>query len=234
MSLSMVRALFARRRSVRDDWLAWLPPDKRAFFHSVSTCWDRALTMSGVALHDAFELRSRGRFDQARLHVQMASELVARNAAELVRAVHVIRNESRHLANLPVVEPLNPENFRTEAARRLANWNTFFHHLLFGARTQFFQKLRILEEMIEDACSGFLAASDELMESNLAADAAPWVALADLECDLNTSARELEIVFKAFLRNLPSVLTAAVREKVENPPPPAPRRSRPRRRRVSS
>jgi len=234
LSLSLVRALFARRRSVRDDWLAWLPPEKRAFFQSVSTCWERALTMSGVALHDAFELRSRGRFDQARLHVHMASELVARNAAELVRAVRVIRNESRHLANLPVVEPLDPENFRTEAARRLANWNTFFHHLLFGARTQYFQKLRLLEAMIEDACSGFIVASDELMESNLAADAAPWVALADLECDLNTSARELEIVFKAFLRNLPSILTAAVREKVEAPPPPTPRRSRLRRTRVSS
>jgi len=234
LSLSMVRALFARRRSVRDDWLAWLPPDKLAFFQSVSTRWERALTMSGVALHDAFELRGRGRFEQARLHVQMASELVARNAAELARAVNLIRDESRHLANLPVVEPLDPENFRTEAARRLANWNTFFHHLLFGARTQFFQKLRLLEEMIEDACSGFVAVSDELMESNLAADAAPWEALADLECDLNTSARELEIIFKAFLRNLPANLTAAVREKVEAPPPPAPRRSRLRRTRVSS
>src|SRR5271163_1892964 len=53
LSLSMVRALFARRRTVRDDWIAWLPPDKLALFKSIATRWERNSTMSGIVLHDA-------------------------------------------------------------------------------------------------------------------------------------------------------------------------------------
>jgi hypothetical protein len=190
--------------------------------------------MSGVALHDAIELRGRSQFEHAHLHVQMTSELVARNAAELTRAVNIIQDEARHVGNLPRVEPLNPSNFRTEAARRVAHWNTFFHHVLFDARTQFFQKLRLLAAVIHDASSGFATIADEQADSSPMDVEAHWNDLADLECDLNTSARELEIVFKTFLRILPPVLTAAIREQLEAPSAPSPRRMRARRTRVSS
>jgi hypothetical protein len=234
LTLSMVRALFGGRRSVRDDWIAWLPPDKLALFRSVTTRWERALTMSGVALHDSFELRAKARFEQASLHVQMTSEIVARNAAELIRAVNIVYNESRHIGDLPQVEPLNPSNFRSGAARRVAQWNTLFHWVLFDARSQYFQKLRLLEIVIRDASSEFAASADDLTETFLSGPQESWDALADLECDLNTSERELEIVLKAFLRSLPSSLIAAIGEALETPMSPAPRRSRSRASRVSN
>jgi hypothetical protein len=234
LSLSMVRALFTSRRSVREDWVAWLPPDKLALFKSVATGWERASTMSGIALHDAIELRDKGRFDQARLHVEMASELVGRNAAQLSLAVNVIHNEARHLGDLPAVEPLDPANFCSEAAKRVAQWNTMFHWILFDARSQFFQKLRVLGSVIDDASSSFAATAQELTDSVLTDVEAPWGVLADLECDLNTSARELEIVLKALLRNLPPALTDAIRDGLEAAPASAPRRSRTRRARVTS
>jgi hypothetical protein len=234
LSLSAVRALFARRRSVRDDWIAWLPPDKLTLFKSVATRWERSSTMSGIVLHDALELRDRGRFEQARLHVEMAAELVSRNARELTHAVSVIHNEARHVADLPPVEPLAPENFRSEAAQRVAQWNTMFHWILFDARSQFFQKLRVLSSVIDDASSNFAASADELVKSALTDLDAPWSALADLECDLNTSARELEVVLKALLRKLPAALTTAIRDGLEAPAVATPRRSRARRSRVSN
>jgi hypothetical protein len=219
---------------VREDWVAWLPPDKLALFKSVATRWERASTISGIALHNAIELRDQGRFDQARSHVEMACELVARNAVELTRAVHVIHHEARHVGDLPAVEPLDPVNFCSEAAKRVAQWNAMFHWILFDARSQFFQKLRVLGSVIDDASSSFAATAEELTDSALTDVEAPWRALADLECDLNTSARELEIVLKALLRNLPPALTEAIREGLEATPAPAPRRSRARRSRVTS
>jgi hypothetical protein len=234
LSLSVVRALFARRRSVRDDWIAWLPPDKLALFKSVATRWERNSTMSGIVLHDALELREQGRFEQAHLHVEMANELVARNAAELSHAINVIHNEARHVGDLPSVEPLAPENFRSEAAQRVAQWSTMFHWILFDARSQFFQKLRVLGSVIDDASANFSASAEELLESSLTDIDAPWSTLADLECDLNTSARELEVVLKALLRNLPPALTEAIREGLEAPSTAAARRTRSRRSRVSS
>ena len=234
MSLSVVRALFARRRSVRDDWIAWLPPDKLALFKSVATRWERNSTMSGIVLHDAFELRRQGRFEPARLHVEMANELVARNAVELTHAVTVIHNEARHVADLPPVEPLAPENFRSEAAQRVAQWNSMFHWILFDARSQFFQKLRVIASVIDDASANFASGADELLESALTDVEAPWSVLADLECDLNTSARELEVVLKTLLRKLPPALTEAIRVGLEARSIATPRRSRSRRSKVSS
>jgi hypothetical protein len=234
LSLSMVRALFARRRTVRDDWIAWLPPDKLALFKSIATRWERNSTMSGIVLHDAIELRDQGRFDQARLHVEMASELVTRNAVELSRALNVLHNEARHAGDLPAVEPLNPTNFCSAAAQRVAHWNTMFHWILFDARSQFFQKLRVLGLVIDDASSSFAASADELLDSELTDLEAPWSVLADLECDLNTGARELEVILKALLRNLPPALTEAIRDGLEAAPVSTPRRSRARRSRIST
>jgi hypothetical protein len=234
LSLSVVRAFFARRRSVRDDWVAWLPPDKLALFKSVATRWERNSTMSGIALHDALELRDQDRFEPARLHVEMATELVTRNAIELSRAVNVLHNEARHVAELPAVEPLDPSNFCTTAARRVAHWNTMFHWILFDARSQFFQKLRVLGLVIDDASSSFAASAEELLDSELTDREAPWSVLADLECDLNTSARELEVILKTLLRNLPPALTEAIRDGLEAAPASTPRRSRARRSRIST
>lgn len=233
MSLSMVRALFARRRTVREDWIAWLPPEKLELFRSVATRWERNSTMSGIALHDAFGLRDNGRFEQALLHVEMANELVARNAIELSHAVNVIHDEARHVADLPSVEPLAPENFRSEAAQRAAHWSTMFHWILFDARSQFFQKLRVIGSVVTETSSNFAAASTELMESSLTDVEAPWIALADLECDLNTSARELEIVLKSLLLKLPPALMQGIRENLQAPSASGVRRSRARRSRVS-
>lgn len=233
MSLSLVRALFSKRRSVSEDWIAWLPPDKIELFKAISTRWDRVLAMSGVALEEAFELRRRGRFERAIQHVQMVSELVTRNSAEFERAVQVIYNEARHVGDLPTVEPLDPTNFHSEAAQEVAHWNTFFHWVLFDARTQFFQKLRVLERVMNETSSSFAAFSEELMESNAMDLDSNWQMLACLECDLNTCARELQVVLKAFLRNLPAALTAAVRESLEAPLLLAPERDRARKSRVS-
>ena len=233
MSLSVARALFARRRSVHEEWSAWLPPEKSDLFQHVRTRWERSFTISAIALHEAFDLRDAARYDQARLHVQMASALVDRNTAEVIRAIQIIHSEARHIGDLPEVEPLDPLNFRTEAAQNVAHWNAFFHWVLFDARSRFFQKLRLLESVTQDASTGFAASADELTESALSDLEAPWVALADLECDLNTSAREVEVVFKAFLHKLPPALTSVVREQLEAPVPEQPRRSRARSARVS-
>ncbi len=234
MSLSLVRTLFTKRRSVRDDWISWLPPDKITLFKSISTRWDRALNISGIALQEAFELRRHGKFEQAYLHVQITSELVARNAAELTRAMRLMNSEARHVGNLPTVEPLNSAYFYGESAKEVAHWNTFFHWVLFDSRTQFFQKLRVLENVIDDTASYFAALADELLDPQTDDLDANWQMLACLECDLNTCARELEVVLKGLLRNLPVTSVATLREGLEAPLPLTAAKARARKSRVAS
>jgi hypothetical protein len=232
LSLSLARVLFTKGRSAQEEWNSWLPPEKRMLFETIRTRWDHTFTISGIALHDALEFRSAARNVHAGLQLQMTSEIVARNAAELARALSLIQNEASHLSDLPQVEPLDPANFHTNAAQRVAHWSTFFHWVLFDSRSRFFQKVRLLDALVEASSQRFASCAEELTESMPGDRQSSWDELAELECDLNTAARESEITLKGFLRYLPSNLTAGLAEALESPVPFSPRRSRTRRSRL--
>ncbi|HYL45388.1 MAG TPA: hypothetical protein VEU52_00030 [Candidatus Limnocylindrales bacterium] len=225
--------LFARRGSsparkrVSQDWFASLPREKSQLFDTVVQQWECSHAMMSVALSDALSLRARGEIVCAREQVVMASDLLARLADILIGACRTIANYGRQNPSAPAVEPLKTSYFRGSSAKDAASWNSFLHIVLFGSRSRFLQKLRILSGAIEGVSREFDQAVEELTAYSLPADES-WEAVDSLHYDLSTCLRELEVVFKSLLRTLPSDHVPALAGDLSSSPLPHRDRSRSR------
>jgi hypothetical protein len=137
------------RHSVTEDWIAALPRDKGHVYETTVRQWESSFAMMSVALDGALSLRARGELVCARQQVFVSADLLVRVADALTAACDTLSSRGRHLANLPLVEPLKTEFFRGETAQNAAHWNELLHHVLFANRSRFFQKLRILSDTVE-------------------------------------------------------------------------------------
>jgi hypothetical protein len=216
------------RRDVPEDWLAALPRDKSQIFDAVVRQWECSYAMMSVALDDALTLRLRGELVCARQQVQITANLVARFSGSLIAACASIAEAGRHVSDLPIVEPLKTQFFRGDTAQSAASWNGLLHHVLFGDRSRFFHKLRILSSTVEQLDCEFDRAATDLAEGVSEQPGVCWAALDSVHYDLNTCLREAEVVLKAFLRALPTEQSAAFSAMVMAPPPtkPVPGRQR--------
>jgi hypothetical protein len=211
------------RRRVSQYWFASLPREKSQLFDSVVKRWECAHAMTTVALSDALTLRSRGQVVCAREQVVMASDLLARLADDLVATCGHLSRYGRKILEVPPVEPLKISFFRGSSAKEAASWNSFVHAVMFGSRPRFLHKLRTLSGAIHDVSREFDQAVEELTAYSLPSDSA-WGTVDSLHYDLSTCLRELEVVFKCFLRALPNEDVSPFAEKVAAAP--APRRDR--------
>jgi hypothetical protein len=207
------------RRDVPEDWLAALPRDKSQIFDGIVRQWECSYAMMSVALDDALSLRLRGELVCARQQVQITANLVARFAGSLIAACTTIVDASRHVSDLPVVEPLKSQFFRGDTAQSAASWNGLLHHVLFGDRSRFFHKLRILSSTVEQLEGEFDRAAADLADGVSEQPGVCWAALDSVHYDLNTCLREAEVVLKAFLRTLPTEQSAAFSAMMIIPPP---------------
>jgi len=212
-----IRSLFIRRRSVRDDWIGAIPPEKRQTFDSTIQRWNTSYVMGSIALDEAFALRNRGDILHAQQQAEISNELLLRLSADLVRSSEIIQDGARHVVDLPLVEPLKSSNFRSASAHRAASWNTLFHQVLFGARSRFFHKLRALGNTVSELAIEFDRTTARIAAGSAHNSIAAWPTLEMLHDDLNTCLCESEIVLKSFLRAIPAELTAALRERLEAP-----------------
>jgi len=207
------------RRDVPEDWLAALPRDKSQIFDAVVRQWECSYAMMSVALDDALTLRLRGELVCARQQVQITANLVARFAGSLIAACASITEAGRHVSDLPVVEPLKTQFFRGDTAQSAASWNGLLHHVLFGDRSRFFHKLRILSSTVEQLDREFDRAATDLAEGVSEQPGVCWAALDSVHYDLNTCLREAEVVLKAFLRALPTEQSVTFSAMMSVPPP---------------
>jgi hypothetical protein len=207
------------RREVPEDWLAALPRERSQVFDSVVRQWECSYAMMSVALDDAFSLRLRGELVCARQQVQITANLMARFSGSLIVACNSITDAGRHVSDLPVVEPLKTEFFRGDTAQSAASWNGLLHHVLFGDRSRFFHKLRILSSTVEQLDREFIQAAADLSEGVSEQPGVCWAALDSAHYDLNTCLREAEVVLKAFLRALPGEQLAPFAAAISTPPP---------------
>jgi hypothetical protein len=191
------------RRTVSEDWIAWLPREKAHLFDAVVRRWESSYAMMSVSLDDAFSLRARGELVCARQQVAMSADLMISLGELLIGACGVLSNLGRSLSNLPAVEPLNTDFFRGETAQTAASWNEFLHKVLFAERSRFFQKLRILSETLESLVREYNGAAGDVAAGIPLQPADGWDALECLHYDFNTCLRESEVVLKSFLRALP-------------------------------
>jgi hypothetical protein len=191
------------RRNVPEDWLAALPREKGHIFDAVVREWECSYAMMSVALDDALSLRTRGELVCARQQVSVAAQFVSRFAAVMIAACNTLADRARHVSDLPIVEPLKTQFFRGDTAQSAASWNGLLHHVLFGGRSRFFHKLRILSGTVEQLDQEFDQSAADISEGVSVQPSSAWKSLDAVHYDLNTCLREAEVVLKAFLRALP-------------------------------
>jgi hypothetical protein len=206
------------RRDVPEDWLAALPRDKGQIFDSVVRQWECSYAMMSVALDDALSLRLRGELVCARQQAAITANLVSRFSDSLIAACSSIADAGRHVSDLPIVEPLKVDFFRGDMAQSAASWNGLLHHVLFGDRSRFFHKLRILSNTVEQLGREFQQAAADLSQGVSDQPGICWAALDSAQYDLNTCLREAEVVLKSFLRALPTEQLTGFTALMNTPP----------------
>jgi hypothetical protein len=221
------------RRSVSDDWIAWLPRDKVQLFDAVVHRWETYYAMTSVSLDDALTLRARGELVRARQQVSISADLLTGLADSLVGACGVLSDRGRHISNVPNVAPLNPANFRGETAQTAASWNEFLHRVLFARRSRYFQKLRILSETLQKLTGEYNAAAEDVAAGISVQPGDSWDKLECTHYDFTTCLREAEVLVKSFLRALPGEQLNAFASAMDALPAPERRTTAPTPARVS-
>lgn len=205
----------SRLRRVSDDWIRALPREKNETFAGIVQQWERAFAMSSVALDDALSMRAGGEFVCAAQEVELSAVLLGRLSLSLISFCDSLAALTRYIREVPAVEPLNAEFFRGDAAQKAADWNALLHHVVFGERPRFTNKLKILSETIGRLDREFHGAVEQI--SNAAQPSASWMQLDSLHYDFTTCLRETEIVLKSFLRALPADRLAGFSAEAQNP-----------------
>lgn len=219
MFLKRKRGAPSTRRSVTQDWIAALPREKSALFDSIVRRWESGYAMMSIALDEALCLRTRCNLVNARMQVLVAADLLSRLASVLIGACEAVSDRGRYFPDLPTVEPLKTDFFRGETAQSAASWNGLLHHVLFGDRSRFFHKLRILRDTVQRLSDEFRQTAADLTEGSPVEPALLWESLDSLHYDFNTCLRESEVVLKSFLRAIPNDQVAAFAEAINNPLP---------------
>ena len=215
----------SRLRRVSDGWIRALPREKDEIFTGIVQHWERAFAMSSVALDDALSMRARGELVCAAQQAELSAVLLGRLSLSLISFCDSLAALNRYIREAPAVEPLKAEFFRGAPAQKAADWNAFLHHVVFGERSRFTNKLKILSETIGWLDREFQGAVEQI--SNAAQPSASWMRLDSFHYDFTTCLRETEIVLKSFLRALPPDRLAWFSAAAQNPPA-KPFRLRPR------
>lgn len=191
------------RSSVKEAWCARLPAEKNRIFDIVVRDWEEAYAIFSIPLDEAMALRSQSKLARARQCVEIAASVVIDLTAPLASSCLILEKWGHQLAAPPAVAALNPSFYRSEAARQYAQWNQLMHHVLFGSRSRFLHKVRVLEMSVSALGDEFHREANELSAGVHVHPDASWMRLDELHYDVNTSLRETVVVLKSFLLALP-------------------------------
>lgn len=208
--------------------MAALPREKQGVFDAVVARWECMYAMMSIALDDAMARRSRGQLVCACQQVSVSADLFGRLAGSLVSFCTILTNRGRHIASLPLVEPLKTEYFRGDTGQSAASWNGILHQVLFGERSRFFHKLRILSSTLDQLDFEFSETAADIASGIATEPSVSWKMLECQHYDFNTCFREVEVVLKSFLHSLPSRHVASFAAELKNTPPAKLLRARPR------
>lgn len=213
---------------VVEDWTTALTQEKSQVFDVVVYGWERSFAMMSVALDDAISMRARGELVRAREQLSLAAHLLERLSPALVSVCQTLSLRGRGIGRLPGVAPLNVKFFRGDTGQSAASWNAILHHVLFGNRARFFHKVRILAETIERLSREFDDLAGDISKGLSVQPGDSWKMLDHLHYDFNTCLREIEIVFKSFLRTVPAEQLASLCAELGAPVETNPVRMKPR------
>jgi hypothetical protein len=185
---------------VFQDWSASLPREKTQLFDAVVRNWELSYAMLSVSLDESISMRARGELDCSRQQISVTSDLLRRLAFSLTSCCLAVDLRARQIVRLPTVEPLKMGFFRGNTAQTAASWNGIIHRVMFGDRSRFFHKVRILGDTLRRLEREFSRAAGEICGGEPSAN--PGI-LDCLHYDFSTCLRETEVVLKSFLRALP-------------------------------
>jgi len=184
--------------SVETDWLQVLPDERQNLFAAQTEDWERSYAMFSVTLNSALTARSQGELIRARQQVACAADLAKRLSHRLLPTLRVLSG-SYPWRRSPLVEPLQPNLFRGEAAQGVATWNTLLHWPLVVRPWQFGLKLRVLRHAIAKVTREFCEVASDIAEGVSTQPTSGWLSLEALHDDLNTMLREAFVTLKSFL-----------------------------------
>jgi len=216
-----------RRKSVKEDWISWLPPEKQKTFQWAIHPCETAYTMLSITLNEALSLQAQGSLVRANLLIFNTEELLDRMTTPLLALLAGMNSHGRHFGTLSSVAALNPEFYRSETGQRAATWNALLSHVLLNDRSRLFHKLCALSNIVEELAGEYHDAAGQIIESSAAEEEQPWAAVEILHYDLNTCLREAIVILKCFLQALPESELAALRIEFAKPVPKPVRHARP-------
>ena len=222
------------KRSASDDWVAALSREKNQVFEKIVRDWECSYAMMSVSLDEAIALRARGELVCAQQQVSITSELLRRLIVSLTSACATLTACGKHVTKLPIVQPLMSGFFRGDTAQSAASWNSLLHNVLFGERSRFFHKLRIISTTFEQLGREFDRTADDIIAGTSVEPGVCWKHLDSLHYDLNTCLRESEVILKSFLHCLPADQLSAFDREMSLPPAAPKVRARPRATRASA
>jgi len=203
-----------RRKSVKDDWRAWLPEAKAQVFDKQVQRLESSYVMLSVSLNEAIELRHLGQPGKSLQAVGITSGLCRLLTQTLAGLLRALSEHAKHYGTIPNAAPLDPANFQGHRGQRSARLSSLLNHVLLSQRLQFLHKISTLEEMVEDLGKDYRHAADDLADGMAQNPKKMWDEVDTDHYDLNTCMREAIVVFKSFLIALPESQLVAFQDTV--------------------
>jgi|HubBroStandDraft_6_1064221.scaffolds.fasta_scaffold72999_1 hypothetical protein len=205
-----------RTRTVREDWLAWIPNEMDQLFDATRQELESSDVILCISLDEALSLCRGGQFESAKDRAMVIAGLFDRLAIRIDHVIQTIKDHGAHFGTLPNVQPLSPSNFRGPSAQRISVMNSLLAKVVFRERTRFFHKLQSLGEIIEDLQKEARALLAGISEGASEFPDRAWQLLEVLAYDLNTCMGETTIILKSFFCALPAEELEPFREKLVN------------------
>jgi hypothetical protein len=212
--------------SVQDAWRAWLPREKDQAYNEFVRQLESGYYMFSVALDEALEHRQHGHLSKSYLAVCVTPDLATRLAGNLCAVLRALAGHAKHYGTIPVILPLDAENFLGPKEQRTARMSDLLSKVLLTQRSQFLHKINALEEMVSDLSRDFRVAVENLTIGGSARPGSEWDIIDAAHYDLNTCLRETIVLLKSFLVILQNDQVPAfertVRAQIQSSEPPRP------------
>jgi hypothetical protein len=203
-----------RTRTVSEDWLAWIPAEKRELFDVTRKELETSNFILCMTIDDALQLCKDERWDTAHDRIDIFAGLFDRLAARVLHVIRTIREHGSHFGTLPNAEPLSSANFRGSSAQKIARTSSLLAKVVFGQRSRFFHKLYSIEEIAGGLQAEMRAVVTDVSTEDPECQDQIWKLLEVLSYDMATCMGETTILLKSFFCALPAEELAAFREKL--------------------
>jgi hypothetical protein len=203
-----------RTRTVREDWVAWIPNEMDQLFDATRNELESSNSILNITLDEALSLCKGGQFDSAKDRAEIFAGLFDRLAVLVSDVLGAIKDHGTHFGTLPNVTPLSSANFRGSAGQKISMMNNVLAKVVFRERTRFFHKLDSIDEIVKELQREVSGIVSRMTEHGSTFSDKAWQALEVLGYDLNTCTGETTVILKSFFCALPSEELETFRQKL--------------------